>query len=58
MMWTTELLKVSKDLQTALKQAELQAKAYLNLLVTYTKMGWMLPKNEHKIEELQKEKQS
>jgi hypothetical protein len=47
-MWQTHLdyQKALKDLQTASKQAELQVRAYLSLLKTYSTMDWMLPKNK------------
>jgi hypothetical protein len=50
MMWQThsEYLKVSKALQKALKQVEPQAKAYLNLLKTYSEMALMLLTNKPK----------
>jgi hypothetical protein len=47
-MWQTHLdyQKVLKDLQAASKQVELQVRAYLSLLKTYSTMDWMSHKNK------------
>ena len=45
-MWTTEYQKALKDFQAVLTQAEMQVKAYLSLLKTYSKMDWMSPKSK------------
>ena len=50
-MWTTEYQKALKEFQEVLTQAEMQARAYLNLLKTYSKMDWMLPSKKPKKDE-------